>query len=55
MQRLYSVKKDSKILMNGKLERIWKEAVMAYCNVLSWHLPEQKLRKAIKNVFSQEM
>jgi hypothetical protein len=26
-------------LMNNHLERIWKEVVMAYLKVLSWHLP----------------
>jgi hypothetical protein len=26
--------------MNNKLERAWKEAVMAKFKVLSWHLPE---------------
>jgi hypothetical protein len=25
--------------MNDEMERIWKEAVMDYLMVLSWHLP----------------
>jgi hypothetical protein len=24
--------------MNSELERIWKDTVMAYFNILSWHL-----------------
>jgi hypothetical protein len=24
--------------MNNELGRIWKEAIVAYCKVLSWHL-----------------
>jgi len=27
-------------LLDIELERTWKEAVMAYCNIVYWHLPE---------------
>jgi hypothetical protein len=27
------------MIMNGDLERMWKEEVMAYFKVSSWHLP----------------
>jgi hypothetical protein len=36
-------------MVNNKLERIWKEAVVAYFKVLSWHLPEG-LRKTTKTI-----
>jgi hypothetical protein len=37
--------------MNNELERIWKEAVVAYFNVLSRHLPgeaEENYEKSVR-------
>jgi hypothetical protein len=27
------------MIVNDELEMMWKEVVMAYCKVLSWHMP----------------
>jgi hypothetical protein len=35
--------------VNNELDRVWKEAVMALFEVLSWHLPEG-LRKTTKDL-----
>jgi hypothetical protein len=41
------------MLMNNELERMWKEIVIALFEVLSWHLPGRRLRKAME-ILSQD-
>jgi hypothetical protein len=39
--KLYTIKWDGKVTMNGEQDMIWKDEVTAYFKVLSHHLPEE--------------